>query len=161
MLAVSAMSQHLYNTVLFVHILMATIWVGGAITLQVYAALAMRAGPQQTADFAKNAEFIGQRVFMPASVILLLLGLWMVFGWDYWGLTDVWVLVGLAGVAFSIIVGTGFVGPESGRIGRLVAEKGMDDPEVTTRVTKILRISRIELVVLVVVIWDMAYKPFA
>lgn len=161
MLAVSEISQHLYNTVVFVHILMAIIWVGGAITLQIYATLATRAGPQQTADFAKNAEFIGQRIFMPASIILLLVGLWMVFGWDYWSFTDAWVLVGLAGIAFSIIVGAGFVGPESGRVGKLVAEKGMDDPEVATRISRILRISRIELVVLIVVIWDMTYKPFS
>lgn len=161
MLAASEMTTHLYNTLVFVHVLCAIIWVGGAFTTQFFAVAAIRSGGAEAASFAKRAEWVGKRVFMPASVILLLAGLWMVFGFEFWSIMDIWVLIGLGGIAFSIAVGMGFIGPESGRIGSLIETKGADDPEVTERIRRIFTISRIELAILIIVVWDMTYKPFA
>jgi hypothetical protein len=53
----------------------------------------------------------------------------------------------------------GFLGPESGRIKKLVRERSYDDPEVQRRIARILLLSRIELVVLLVAIWAMVAKP--
>jgi hypothetical protein len=52
-----------------------------------------------------------------------------------------------------------YFGPESGRLGRLVGELGVDDPEVRARMKRLLMISRIELVLLVLVVADMVAKP--
>ena len=161
MLAISEMSLHLYSTVLFLHIFCAIVWVGGGVTMQVLASRAMKAGPEEAAKFAASAEFMGTRVFLPASIILLILGLTMVLGWDFWSLTDVWVLVGLGGIASTIVIGAGFLGPEAGKLAKLIEEKGTTDPEVSARIARILKISRIDLAVLIVVVWDMAYKPFS
>jgi len=69
------LSLHLYNTIKFLHILLAMIWVGGGITIQVFAIRAMKAGPEHTQHFAETVHWVGNRVFMPASGILFLLGL--------------------------------------------------------------------------------------
>ena len=53
----------------------------------------------------------------------------------------------------SAITGVGFLGPESGRITTIGAEKGADDPEVQRRASRILWISRIELILLIAVIF--------
>jgi hypothetical protein len=56
-------------------------------------------------------------------------------------------------------VGAIYLGPESGRIGKLVAERGPEDGEVRTRMDRVLLVSRIELVVLVSVVFAMTTKP--
>ncbi len=97
---------------------------------------------------------------MPASIVVLAAGIWMVAtsGWNF---TDLWIILGLIGIAFSATVGAAFLGPESGRIGQLSAERGDDDPEVQRRINRIFLVSRVELVLLISVVLVMALKPFA
>ena len=45
------------------------------------------------------------------------------------------------------------------RIGYLIEEKGVDDPDVERRTTRILWLARVELVILFLVIFDMVVKP--
>jgi hypothetical protein len=151
------MSAHLYASLVFLHILLAIVWVGGAITIQIMAQKAIAAGPVHVEHLTRTIEWMGKRVFMPASGTLFLLGLWMAFGWVGW---PVWIWIGVAGFAATFVTGTFFLGPESGRIAKLLEEKGAEDPETVASLKRILAISRIDLVVLVIVVWDMAYKPF-
>lgn len=155
---VASVSAHLYVTVKFLHILMAMIWVGGGITIQIFAVKALAAGPVHVEHLTRTVEWVGKRVFMPVSGILFLLGLWMAFGWIGW---PVWVWIGVGGFVATFVTGSFFLGPESGRIAKLLEEKGPEAPETVASLKRILAISRIDLVVLVIVVWDMAYKPWS
>lgn len=149
----------LYDFLKSIHILAAVIWVGGGFALQFMATRIDQSRDEaQMAAFAANAEWIGMRLFMPASIVVLISGIWAV-NEGGWGFTDFWVLWGFFGIIVSVIVGAAFLGPESGRIGKLVAERGMDDPEVVQRRSRIFLISRIELAVLISVVLVMASKP--
>ncbi|HEV2756917.1 MAG TPA: DUF2269 family protein [Actinomycetota bacterium] len=142
-----------------IHVLFAVIWVGGAATTQVFATRLSRANePRRMAAFAKDIEFVGTRVFTPASVVVLAAGIWMVAisGWDF---TDLWIVLGLIGIAFSATVGATFLGPESGRIGRLIEAKGPEDTEVAARLNRIFLVSRVELVILLLIVINMVVKP--
>ena len=142
------------------HVLAAVIWVGGAATLQVLAIRATQASePGRIAAFAKEAEWVGMRIFLPVSVLLLALGIGMVINEEAWGFGDTWILIGLGGILFSILVGALFLGPESGRIGNLIDAEGGDSPEVTRRLKRIFLISRIELVILMLIVDDIVIKP--
>jgi hypothetical protein len=55
--------------------------------------------------------------------------------------------------------GAAFLGPEAGRLKKLMQEQGETAPEVGTRLSRIFLVSRIELVVLLLVVADMALKP--
>jgi hypothetical protein len=59
----------------------------------------------------------------------------------------------------SFIAGAGFLGPESGRLGKLVEERGPEDAEYQRRLARIFLISRIELLLLILVVLDMTVKP--
>ena len=61
--------------------------------------------------------------------------------------------------AASFITGVAFLGPESGRIGKMLEEQGADDPEAQARIARILVVSRIELTLLVLIVLDMVSKP--
>jgi uncharacterized membrane protein len=151
----------LYLTLKSFHILAAITWVGGAIMTQAFAIRTMRSGdPQRMALFAADVEFIGQRLFTSASLVLLLVGIWMVIigPWSF-GMT--WILFALVVFGGSFVLGAGFVGPESGRIGKLMETQGPASPEVQRRIKRIFFVSRIELVFLILVVFDMVVKPGA
>jgi hypothetical protein len=40
------------------------------------------------------------------------------------------VILGLVGIANTIVVGAAFIGPESGKLARLAEERGYEDPQV-------------------------------
>jgi uncharacterized membrane protein len=149
-----------YEFALWVHVFTAVIWVGGAIALQLLSFRILRANdPARLAGFAKDAEWVGLRVFMPASILLLVFGFVLVSegNWDY----DFWVIFGLVVLGLSALTGMAFLGPESGRIGKLVEQHGVEYPEVQARIARILKISRVEAVLLVAVVFAMVVKPFA
>ena len=57
-----------YEFVLFLHIAMAVIWVGGGFLLQMLALRVMATGDDaRKAAFAGDAEVLGMRVFAPSS----------------------------------------------------------------------------------------------
>ena len=150
-----------YEILLTIHIIAAVIWVGGAFAVNVLVARMQKANQHaRLLDLGKDFETLGMKVFMPASIVVLLAGIGLVLEVDGFDFTDFWIVFGLAGIAFSVVVGAGYLGPESGRLNALAAERGPDDPEVQSRMRKLANISRFELLILLLVVADMAIKPF-
>ena len=150
----------LFETLKMFHVLAAVIWVGGAAAVQVFAIRTVAASdPHRMAAFAKDAEWVGTRVFTPASLLVLALGIWMVIDNPGIGFGDTWIVLGLGGIIFSALVGSIFLGPESGRIGKLIDAEGADSPEVQRRLKRIFLVSRVELVILLLVVVDMVVRP--
>ncbi len=148
-----------YNWYLAIHIFLAVVWVGGAVAAQVYGIRARATNdPHRVATFSADTEWLGRRVFMPSSLLLVVFGFLLIHegDWNY----DFWVIFGLAVWAGSALTGSLFVGPESGRVAQLTEEKGIESPEVQARVRRIFMIARIEAVFLVLAVFDMTIKPF-
>lgn len=142
-----------------IHVIMAVIWVGGAAMIQAYAFRILRTGDgQRQADFSKDTEVVGMRLFIPASSILVLAGIAMMINLD-WPWSQNWIVLGIIAFAASFALGAGFLGPEGGRIAELIEREGPDSPAVRARIHRILTISRCELVVLLTVIVNMVVKP--
>lgn len=74
-------------------------------------------------------------------------------------LWNLWILRGLGGFAYSFINGAFFIGPLSGKTGKLIEERGAEDVEVQSNLGKLFLMSRIELVVLIVVVFAMTVRP--
>jgi uncharacterized membrane protein len=150
-----------YNAFKFVHVLAAVVWVGGACAVQVYAFLALRTDdPVRVAAFAGDTEFVGTRIFLPTSLILLVSGVFTIHeSSGLWGYGQGWVQFGLAIIVLSILAGAGYLGPESGRIAKATEARGVESAEVQARIRRIFLVSRIELVLLIAVIFDMVVKP--
>jgi uncharacterized membrane protein len=149
----------MYDWLKVIDVLGATVWVGGAVAMQFVAIRAMASKDAvRQATFTADVEWMGMRVFTPASIVVLLAGIAMVLDAGI-GFTPTWILAGLAGIAFSIIVGASFLGPESGRLKALIAERGEGDPEVIRRRDRIFLVSRIDLAVLIFVVIMMVLKP--
>jgi uncharacterized membrane protein len=155
-----ALAVSTYEWYLMVHVLATVVWVGGALMIQVLATRIMRGGdPHRLAAFSRDVDWIGTRVFLPSSLLLLVFGFLLVaeadIGYPFW------VVFGLVVLVLALLSGALFLGPESGRIGKLVEERGADDPEAQRRIRRILVLSRIDLLLLVLVVVDMVIKPFS
>jgi uncharacterized membrane protein len=150
-----------YTLFKFVHVILAVTWVGGAIIVQAFARLALASDDGgRKAQFAKDVEWVGTRIFVPASLALILAAIGLMENGDSpwtWGMN--WVVFALLVWAASFVTGAAFLGPESGRLGKLIEEQGAEAPEVAARIRRILAVSRVELVFLIAVVWAMVVKP--
>jgi uncharacterized membrane protein len=148
-----------YQWLLAVHILCVVVWVGGTGTMQILAIRAQGASdPSRMVVLGGEVEWVGQHVYLPASILVLISGIAMVINGE-WGWGHFWILFGLFGILFSAITGATFLGPEAGRLKKLMQEQGENAPEVRSRLSRIFLVSRIELLVLLLVVADMALKP--
>lgn len=149
-----------YELFLFVHILMAVVWVGGGLMLQVLGVLVTRSGDQvRIAGFAHDAEQVGMKLFAPASLVLIVSAIGLMLNdtspWDW---SEPFVSVGLVVWVISFLAGVGYLGPTAGKVSKEVAANGPGSPEARRLVANVLRYQRIELVLLLVVIFMMAVK---
>jgi uncharacterized membrane protein len=150
-----------YQTFLAIHILATVVWIGGGLLLTVFGLLAQRAQDgEQLAQIARMAAFAGERIFAPAAIVVVLMGIAMVHNL-HWGYDHFWIIFGLLGFLTTFVLGIGVLGPMSKRGAAMIAEKGPNHPEVQAYAAKILLIARADVAMLIVVIVDMATKPFS
>ena len=105
-----------YEFLLFVHITAAVVWLGGAFTFQMYGFVVRRGGdPEEMARFAGRAGSLAERMFVPASLVVILAGIGLMIegNWD-WG--QLWVIFALVTFAASFLTGVLVLSPMAKRI---------------------------------------------
>jgi uncharacterized membrane protein len=148
-----------YELLLSAHILCVVAWLGATLCIQALSLRAMRASPARTVDVMADTEWVGRRLLAPASLLAAVFGALLANEAGY-SFSDTWIVIALAAVAASSLVGAAYVDPQSGRIQRLAAERGPAHPTVLARIQRVLLVSRIELLLLLaVVVVDMVVKP--
>ncbi|CAN5829154.1 hypothetical protein BH23ACT4_BH23ACT4_05200 [soil metagenome] len=148
-----------YDWLVFFHVLAAIVWVGGGVFSQVYAVRVLASDDErQIAGFARNIEWMGTRLFVPASLAVLILGAVLVWQSEAWTLGQTWIWLALVAYGISILIGTAFLGPESGKLGRILEERGTLDTQYQSRLKRILMVSRLELLMLVFVVFLMVSR---
>ncbi|HEV2754272.1 MAG TPA: DUF2269 family protein [Actinomycetota bacterium] len=148
----------LYELLKFLHVLAAAIWVGGAVLLRVQSSRAMGMDRERAAALAIETSEVGTKLLMPASIVLLVAGLWTAFEGGY-GLEPLWVKLGLVIYVVSAVAGAVFLGPLYKQVGELQGQRPADDPEVTSRLQRISTLSWIDLGLLVLAVFVMVVKP--
>ena len=76
---------------------------------------------------------------------------------DFYGFGDDWIVIGLALYATTFLAGLLFLGPESGRVGKLTAE-GSPEAGHADRL-RLVFLARLDLVLLFLIVYDMTVKP--
>jgi uncharacterized membrane protein len=154
-------SSSWYTTFKAVHVGFAAIWVGGGFLITVLGTVAERQrDAEQLAAIAKQAALVGEKLFSPASAIVLAAGIAMMVNLD-WGWGNFWIVAGLVGFASTFVTGIGVLAPRSKRLHELMQTAGPTAPETQAAIRSILLIARFDVGVLLLVIVDMVTKPFA
>ena len=147
-----------YELWLFLHVLGAMVWIGGAAAIQVFGILTKRAAdPAKSAFFAGNASFAVMRVFLPASLLVIVagIGLTETGNWD-WG--EPFVIWGLVLWALVTLVAFGYVGRAMGKAGARLATEG-PSPALGLHMRNLVWLSRGLLGILLVIVFLMTVKP--
>jgi uncharacterized membrane protein len=144
-----------YEFLLFVHISGAIIWLGGAFLLQVYGMVELRsADTAAIARFAGNAGRIGERLFVPTSLLVVLAGIGLMIDGDWpWG--RLWVLFALVAFAGSFLLGVSVLSPTAKRIEAV----GPETPEGQRLIRRVFALLRVELTFLFAIVFAMVVKP--
>ena len=147
-----------YEILVAIHVLMAVVWVGGNVMIQILAFRTLRADDShQLVLLSRNIEWVGTRVFMPASVILLIFGIWAASDANF-DFGSPWITLGFVGFLASFLVGMGFLGPQSGKLAKVIEAEGEESPAAAAIIRRLLSVSRAELVLLLVVVVAMVGK---
>jgi uncharacterized membrane protein len=148
-----------YQWFLSIHILAAVLWVGSNFAFHI---LYLRMRPETdalgTARLIRENEFIGNKMFAPLSLILIVMGFILISkgDWDF----DFWIIFGLVGWAFSFVAGIGYLGRRALPIAEGLETEGYTD-RVAAQFRPWARVAQVEFAILVLVVLDMALKPGA
>jgi uncharacterized membrane protein len=150
----------MYEVLLFVHVVCAIIWVGGAFSAQLLALRVERStDPEDLPKFGRNVEALGMRVFLPASIVLFLAGAAMVA--QRWSFGDMWVSVSMGLWLLSVIAGAIYIGPRTKRIAQLFEAEGPTSTAARALLGKVFMVSRLELISFAIIVALMVFKPGA
>ena len=144
-----------YEFLKFVHISCAVIWLGGAFTLQMYGLTVRRGGdPAEMAQFAGRAGRLGERLFAPTSMVVLLAGIWLMIegNWD-WG--QLWVVFALVTFAASFVTGLFVISP----MAKSLPGIGPATPAGQELIRRLFTVLRIDLVYMYAIVFAMTVKP--
>jgi len=147
-----------YELWTFVHISAAIVWIGGAAVAQVFGILAKRSGdPTRSMAFGQNMAFIGPKVFMPASLLVLVTGVILTEdgNWE-WSEPFVWLgIVGWTVVSFTAFA---YLTRAMGRAGARMAAEG-PSPELGAELNRLVLLARLLILVLFAIVFVMVVKP--
>jgi uncharacterized membrane protein len=148
----------MYQLLLFVHVICAVIWVGGAFYAQL---LSIRAGrsddPMALPRLGREIEFLGSRVFTPAAVLLFLAGAAMTL--RAWSFGQLWVAASVALWIVSAVAGAAYLAPRARRVSALFDAEGPESVAGRRIIGRMFLVSRLELVSFAIVIALMVFKP--
>ena len=147
-----------YEFLLFVHITAAVIWLGGAFTFQMYGFVVRRGGdPEEMARFAGRAGSLAERMFVPASLVVILAGIGLMIegNWD-WG--EWFVVLGLLGWAVVSLTAFGYLSRSLNRTGMRMATEG-PSPELGAEMNRLILLARTLILILFLVVFVMVVKP--
>jgi uncharacterized membrane protein len=150
------LATSLYNWLLFVHVLAAMIWLGGAAVMAALATRALRGDDAaEIGRFVGNLRVVGPLLLAPPPALLLGAGIWMVL--KSWSFSDGWIALGISLFAAAFLVGALFQSRAA-----IAAERAAAAGDIEAARRFLRRWSwgvRLILLLLVVATWDMVLKP--
>lgn len=141
-----------YLLVKFLHIISATVWIGGVVAMAIpIARIAGEAEPTLLVALTRQARFYGGAVITPAIGVQLLSGLVMIFGFGI-GL-PLWVLWGIAAIIAVVALSQTMLVPAFNAI--------IDGAPGTQRdqQRRLVLVYAVILLVLLSTVWAMVFKP--
>jgi uncharacterized membrane protein len=147
-----------YELLLFGHIVAVTVWLGSGLFIQIQATRAEHAKDAEgLRRIAVESADLGPVLFIPSSLIVLVLGLLLVVDGP-WSFDYLWVVLGLAGYLATFLTGILIMKPGSERLAEIMNRDGMTH-EAEIEIRKLLTKGRVDTIVLYLVVAVMVLKP--
>lgn len=148
----------MYDVVRYAHILCAITWVGGAFYAQLLAMRVSRSpDPADLPKLAHHIDFLGTRIFIPASLILFVAGVIMTT--QRWAFQQTWNSIAIGLWLVSVLTGALYLGPRVKRVAVLFETQGPSSVAARGLLDRLFLVSRLELVAFLVIVALMVVKP--
>jgi uncharacterized membrane protein len=148
----------MYQLFLYIHVICAVIWVGGAVYAQLLALRVNRSpDPSELPNLARHIEYIGTRVFLPAALLLFVAGSVMTL--QAWSFGRLWIAISVALWVLSAVVGAVYLGPRVKRAAELFEAEGPTSEAGRELINRLFVVSRLELIWFAVIVALMTFKP--
>ena len=143
----------LYQSLLIVHVLGVVVWLGGTLTMLLLWRRAVVSGEVSAITaHTETAMWIERRLALPAAVVVLLAGGWLMTEGD-WAMDQGWLHIGMAGVFGAVGISLLWTGRWQRR---LVSAGG--GSALVARITAGMLAS---MAVILVAFWAMVVKPWS
>jgi uncharacterized membrane protein len=157
---VSTLRDTMYQLLVYVHILSAIVWVGGAIYAQILAVRVSRSSdPAELPMLARHTAWLGLRVFLPASLLIIISGVAMTL--QAWSFGQAWIAIAVALWVVSAGLGGIYVGPRVAKVSGLFEAEGPGSENARALLGRLFLVSRLELISFFVIVGLMVFKPGA
>ncbi len=149
----------LYETLKFIHIVGATVVLGGGVLITALLASAVfgRNGERMRAVTTIGA-WVGPRLFAPAWALLLAFGIWTTLegGLEF---GDAWITIGFVVFVIAFALGPTAHERNAKQLAAAMAEEGPDSARVFEIGKRELMVSAFEAALLIFAVWAMTAKP--
>jgi uncharacterized membrane protein len=148
-----------YLAAKLLHVVFAIIWLGGGMCLLILAVMAERTrNDAELVRIVQNVIWMSQMVFIPTALLTVLFGVVAVYlGRSF---TELWVLAGLAGFAWTFLIGVAVIKPRAERLVARIAKEGVT-PSTVDDARQMIQIAKFDFVLLFLIVALMVLKPTA
>ena len=150
----------MYHLLLYIHILSAIVWVGGAFYVQLLSIRVGQSGdPAELPRLGRHIEALGNWAFIPAATLILISGAVMTV--RSWSFGQLWIAASIALWLLSAVAGAAYLSPTSKRAAALFEAQGPESKAGRQLLQRLFLVSRAELVSFAIIIALMVFKPGA
>ena len=152
------MDDNLYRLIVYIHILAAIAWVGGAFFANILGSRVARStDPADLPKFGRQIEWFGVRYFLPVSVVVFIAG--VILTASRWSFGQTWISIAMGLWLVSVLVGALYVGPRSKKVAELFESEGATSPVARAASARLFMVARIDLALFFVIVALMVWKP--
>ena len=148
----------LYHLLLFIHILLGMVWVGGIVHSEVQIIGAERSrDPSRVVDAYVSLAATNRKLFLIPSWAVTGFGAWLVVETNR-SFAELWIVLAMIGSLLAAGVGLVVLAAEGMKISRMVRER-QDREVVLARIFRLSRLRKVHTLVLVSVLALMIWQP--
>jgi uncharacterized membrane protein len=148
-----------YEVLLFLHIGAAAVWLGASV---LFFLLFQRSKTAQDPVLAErlgaHTEWLAKRLFIPVSIAVLIFGILLTIE-GRWGFDQLWILIGIAGMAATFALGVAVIEPTTKKMHATIEANGPRHPDVARYRRRLDALGVLDLALLFSIVWDMVFKP--
>ena len=141
-----------YDTLKVIHTLAAYIWLGSLFGSLIFATIATRRSANGVLTGAVAVVRFATRVGLPAAVVLLISGIWMLVSYNVGN--GLWINIGFIMWLIAAVVGSALMHPAARKM-----RNAATDDEAISYAKRIIWVGALEIIAIAVGIWVMGAQP--
>jgi len=146
--------------VLFVHIVVGIVWVGGVMWQEAHISGARRHGEEAYVRSILSSQATNGRVFPATTILVIGTAVWMVLGRAELSFGTLWIDLSTGLFVLSFLTGILYFARGEKRLNLQLASEGYS-PALGAEVRRVHMVGRVEVIVLLILVWLMVFKPGA